>query len=138
MKGASLYENEKAMRILLVLVLTISCGVSVVSAEGLPTGMGRNTVIDAVPEAQIQDAQNLTAAQKAQLMEKLSQGSLIPAQLPASRSTTWYYLNSRFNTYAQEAENFCGIACAQSGIEYLRQDSIFDQDIISDAVHVES
>ena len=69
------------MRILLALVLTISCGVSVVSAEGLPTGMGGNTVIDAVPEAQIQDAQNLTAAQKAQLMEKLSQGSLIPAQL---------------------------------------------------------
>ena len=51
MKGASLYENEKAMRILLALVLTISCGVSVVSAEGLPTGMGGNTVIDAVPEA---------------------------------------------------------------------------------------
>lgn len=131
-------KMKKTMRILLALVLTISCGVSVVSAEGLPTGMGGNTAIDATPEAQIQDAQNLTDAQKAQLMEKLSQNSLTPAQLPASRSTTWYYLNSRFNTYAQEAENFCGIACAQSAIEYLRQDTIFDQDTISEEVPVES
>lgn len=81
-------KMKKVMSIILALALGINGGLSVAFAEGLPTGMGGNTAIDATPEAQIQDAQNLTDAQKAQLMEKLSQNSLTPAQLPASRSTT--------------------------------------------------